>query len=143
MKVYEKQLRILKIIEDNIEMFFDLESGGVKTKSRKRDKVVVPRQFYFRLAKEYSGMSLLSLASSVGLENHATVINALKRFESYYKTDRYYREEFDEIHKIIQLELIKENLDLEQILHNEFVKTVNKKIKDLQGILENREKLIK
>lgn len=143
MKVYEKQLKILRIIEENVEMFFDLERGGVKSKGRQRDKVLIPRQFYFKLAKEYSGLPLQHLVSSVGLQNHATAINALKRFGNYYETDKFYREEFDEIHKIVKLELAKESLNLEQILHDDFVESVNKKIKHLQGILEKRGELIK
>lgn len=65
------------------------------TKVRKRE-LVVARQLFMTMLKNYSGRSLSDIGDSVR-KNHATVISGLKTITNLYDTDKKFREVYEKI----------------------------------------------
>lgn len=74
----------------------------IKTISRKR-YYVQGRCIFYKYMKEHTTLSLQELGNLFGGYDHSTVIYALKKFDDLYKTDRQFRQDYNEIISKIEL----------------------------------------
>jgi chromosomal replication initiation ATPase DnaA len=74
----------------------------IKGHSRERN-FVQGRFFFYKYMREHTTLSLKVLATFISNQHHSTVIYALKKFDDLHKTDRQFRQDYNEIISKIQL----------------------------------------
>jgi chromosomal replication initiation ATPase DnaA len=74
----------------------------IKSNSRERN-FVQGRFFFYKYMREHTTLSLNVLATFISNQHHSTVIYALKKFDDLHKTDRQFRQDYNEIISKIQL----------------------------------------
>jgi chromosomal replication initiation ATPase DnaA len=74
----------------------------IKSHSRERN-FVQGRFFFYKYMREHTTLSLKVLATFICNHDHSTVIYALKKFDDLHKTDRQFRQDYNEIISKIQL----------------------------------------
>ncbi|RMG27829.1 MAG: chromosomal replication initiator protein DnaA [Bacteroidetes bacterium] len=90
-------------IQQIVGEHFDIEVEQLKAKTRKRD-IVQARQIAMYFAKEMTRLSLKSIGSHFGGRDHSTVIHALQTVNDLIATDKYFKQNVQEIRKRISLE---------------------------------------
>ncbi|MCB0835985.1 MAG: chromosomal replication initiator protein DnaA [Bacteroidetes bacterium] len=90
---------IQQIVGDHL----DVEVELMKAKTRKRD-IVQARQIAMFFAKEMTRHSLKSIGSHFGGRDHSTVIHALQTVNDLIATDKYFKQNVNEIRKRLSLE---------------------------------------
>ena len=74
----------------------------IKSHSRERN-FVQGRFFFYKYMREHTTLSLNVLSTFIFNQHHSTVIHALKKFDDLHKTDRQFRQDYNEIISKIQL----------------------------------------
>jgi chromosomal replication initiation ATPase DnaA len=74
----------------------------IKSNSRERN-FVQGRFFFYKYMREHTTLSLKVLATFICNHDHSTVIYALKKFDDLHKTDRQFRQDYNEIISKIEL----------------------------------------
>lgn len=83
--------KLKKIIKEQTEIDIDVVS-------RKRETINA-RKVYYKILRITTNVSCNTISKSVG-KTHATVLHALKNFEWDYKTDKAFREMYDNIYSV-------------------------------------------
>lgn len=81
--------------------FFKTPVNDLFSTSRKRDVVQV-RQVSMFFAKKYTELSLAQIGEQCGKKDHATVLHACRTVDNLRTTDRNFKEQLDEIDKILK-----------------------------------------
>lgn len=91
-------------IQQIVGEHLDIEVELMKAKTRKRD-IVQARQIAMYFAKEMTRLSLKSIGNHFGGRDHSTVIHALQTVNDLIATDKYFKQNVNEIRKRISLEV--------------------------------------
>lgn len=86
---------IIRIIENEIILKFGYNFIQLNTESRKRE-YVKPRQVSMYLLKEYTKLSLGSIAFIFG-QTHGNALHAIKIVENFMDTENEYKEMIEEL----------------------------------------------
>lgn len=97
---------IIKIVCE----YYEIPIEVFHSKTRKRE-IVQARQIAMHFSKIYTKASLTSIGSMIGAKDHATVLYACKQVSNLYDTDKFIREDIDNIDLNIRSEF---NLDIEE-----------------------------
>ena len=92
--------RKVRLIQEIIEAYYNLPSGSIQLKTRKRE-IVQARQMAMAFSKDKTKFSLALIGSLLGGKDHATVLYAKNTVNNLVDSDRQFREDFNEIQKRI------------------------------------------
>ena len=99
-KIEKKKLTVDSISEV-VCKHFNIKTELLQTASRKRE-IVQARQVAMYLSKLYTEMSLAQIGAVIGKKNHATVLHACKTVKDQLQVDKSFRDDLDEIEKILK-----------------------------------------
>ena len=102
LQAYKKELSILDI-KKKVALFFKISIKEMDSPSRKKN-ILKARQTAMYLSRTLLNKSLNDICQFFNRKDHTTVINAIKRVESYLKEDR----EFKSLFQLLEHELEKE-----------------------------------
>lgn len=96
--------------------YFNIPIDSLQLKTRKRE-ILQARQIAMYFSKLLTKSSLASIGAQIGNKDHATVLHACKTVNNLYDTDKFFRNDVDEIEKRIKevKESIKSKPTLKQI----------------------------
>lgn len=98
--------RRMNMIVDYLCDHLSISKEDFKSNSRKRT-LVDARKYYFKYVKtHYPGISLIVLGRSIN-KDHATVLHSIKTFDSLYKTDRVFEQQYKSVVQFIDTMLSK------------------------------------
>jgi chromosomal replication initiation ATPase DnaA len=91
------------VIIDIVCRFFKIDYLSLIDRCKKSD-FVQPRQLCCYFLKYYSSLSLNQIAEKVGYkdDDHASVLHSIKVVKNYCDTDKYYKDKFDKLEKLIK-----------------------------------------
>lgn len=95
--------RLLNVAADDVRQI---------TRSDRSDTLVVARIMSIKIIRERCRVSLTRIARFFNLQNHATMINALKRHEELYETSRAYRQVYTNARALLELDRAERELIL-------------------------------
>lgn len=100
-KKIEKKKVTIDSISEIVCKHFNIKTELIQTASRKRE-IVQARQVTMYLSKQYTELSLAQIGAQIGKKNHATVLHACKTVKDQLEVDRTFRDDLDEIEKILK-----------------------------------------
>lgn len=115
----EQKMKIKKL-----KALIKKETGiDIEKVSRKRETINA-RKVYYKILRISTNISCNTISKSVD-KTHATVLHALKNFEWDYKTDKAFREMYDNIYSIYiegreitsSDDIVEQNSEMQNIIH--------------------------
>lgn len=100
-KKIEKKKITVDSISEVVCKHFNIKTELLQTASRKRE-IVQARQVAMFLSKIYTELSLAQIGSIIGKKNHATVLHACKAVKDQLEVDKSFRDDLEEIEKILK-----------------------------------------
>jgi chromosomal replication initiation ATPase DnaA len=98
-KIFVDYNMLAETLLNTINEYYHID---IKVLSRERN-YVQGRFFFYKYMREHTTLSLNVLATFISNQHHSTIIYALKKFEDLHKTDRQFRQDYNEIISKIQL----------------------------------------
>ncbi len=83
--------------------YYDFSTGALHSK-RRFTPIIEGRRVFYCLLRKYSSYSLMEIGAFFS-QDHATVLNALRKNENLCFSDKSYREKFDKIEGIFNYNL--------------------------------------
>lgn len=100
--------------------YFQISIPSLHSKTRERE-IVQARQIAMFFSKQLTKESLSSIGSQIGDKNHATVLHACKTVTNLIETDKKFKEDCQEIEKIIKSE---KNYNMDTSIKDNYEKSV-------------------
>jgi chromosomal replication initiation ATPase DnaA len=98
-KIFVDYNMLAETLLNTINEYYHID---IKVLSRERN-YVQGRFFFYKYMREHTTLSLNVLATFISNQHHSTIIYAIKKFEDLHKTDRQFRQDYNEIISKIQL----------------------------------------
>lgn len=124
---------MISIIQDEIEKYFNLPSGSIQRKTRKRE-IVMARQLAHWFALDRKIGSLTYIGLNLGGVDHATVLHSKKTVNNLIDTDKKFRVDFRGVEINVNKAIFRssEHITKEEIM--ETIQTaVNKRFSEILG----------
>ncbi len=94
-----KKTYSIKMIQEIVGKYFNVEIEDIQSKSRKRD-IVQARQFAMYFAKKITNKPYAEIGKQIGNRNHATVLHACKTIDGLKKIDK----DFNRFYKDLEIQ---------------------------------------
>ena len=85
-------------IKNVVYRFYNIPPEMALSTSRKRN-IIEPKQVTHSLCKELTKERLANIGFNVGMVDHATVLNSIKRIKNYCETDKIFKIKIENIRK--------------------------------------------
>jgi hypothetical protein len=106
--VFPSPLRRFSDAEVAKEVICEFFGINIDTKTRKSDYVRA-RYMYFYWVRNNTHMSLAEIGKSLTLmQDHSTIVNALRKHNDDYDTNKVYRDQYDKLVNIIEEHIIEQ-----------------------------------
>jgi chromosomal replication initiation ATPase DnaA len=89
-------------IKNIVYGFYNIPPEMALSTSRKRD-IIEPKQVTHYLSKELTKERLTDIGFNVGMVDHATVLNSIKRIHNYCETDKIFKIKIENIRKMLTI----------------------------------------
>lgn len=99
----KEQNELLQIVFSAIEVLFGIKANDPKLRDSKDVFYLDLRKIIFH--NLYPNYGTLTEVGKVFGKNHATVINAIRRYAEHYNTDKYFKQKADAVESIIKEKL--------------------------------------
>jgi len=101
MPMYRKSLEIGNIIDECCRVN-DVNEKTLRWKVRKRKYVNCRFMISFMINKYFPHVSVHQIKLYIGVDNHTSVLNAIKRHQQYYSVDNDYKDKFDKVEEFFK-----------------------------------------
>jgi hypothetical protein len=83
-----------EVVNRLIDSINQVLETNIRIKSR-TSTIVKGRQFFYHYMRENTALSLKEIASKLLIQDHSTVINAIRMYENHHIFDKCYKREYD------------------------------------------------